>query len=133
MSTLLLRNARLLITMDDTGQTIPDGALFVRDKIIEWLGPTRDLSPAHLFADRIIDASDMVVLPGLIDTHHHLYQTLSCALAPDSALFDWPCLRGQWMCSILATGIWKLGVWGLKLEVTHAFSLSGYGPVHRSA
>ncbi len=89
MPTLLLRNARLLITMDDAGRTIPDGALFVRDNVIEWLGPTRDRPPEHLVADRIVDASDMVVLPGLVNTHHHLYQTLTRALAPDSVLFDW--------------------------------------------
>ena len=89
MATLLIRNARLLITMDDAGQTIPDGALFVRDNVIEWVGSTRDLSPTHLSADRTIDAADMVVLPGLINTHHHLYQTLTRAMAPDSGLFDW--------------------------------------------
>ncbi len=89
MTTLLLRNAQLLITMDDTGRTIPDGALFVRNNVIEWAGPTRDLGPAHLSADRIVDATDRVVLPGLVNTHHHLYQTLTRALAPDSGLFDW--------------------------------------------
>ncbi|MGH2593687.1 MAG: amidohydrolase family protein, partial [Anaerolineae bacterium] len=89
MSTLLLRNARLLITMDDAGRTIPDSALLVRDNVIEWVGSTRDLIQTHLSADRIIDATDRVVLPGLINTHHHLYQTLTRAMAPDSTLFDW--------------------------------------------
>jgi cytosine/adenosine deaminase-related metal-dependent hydrolase len=89
VTTLLIHNAQLLITMDDSGQTIPDGALFVRDNVIEWVGPTRDLGTAHQTADRIVDATDMVVLPGLVNTHHHLYQTLTRALAPDSGLFDW--------------------------------------------
>ena len=89
MSTLLLRNVRLLITMTDAGDIIPAAALFARDNVIEWLGPARDLPPACQSADRVIDASDRVVLPGLINTHHHLYQTLTRALAPDSALFDW--------------------------------------------
>jgi cytosine/adenosine deaminase-related metal-dependent hydrolase len=40
-------------------------------------------------ADRLITATDKVVLPGLINTHHHLFQTLTRALAPDSGLFNW--------------------------------------------
>ncbi|MCP4362352.1 MAG: 8-oxoguanine deaminase [Chloroflexi bacterium] len=89
MSTILLKNSRLLITMNDAGETIPNGALFVRDNVIVWVGVTDDLPDEYQTADRIIDASDKVVLPGLINTHHHLYQTLTRALAPDSGLFDW--------------------------------------------
>ncbi len=89
MSTILLKNARLLITMNDAGETIPNGALFVRDNVIAWVGATNDLPDEYQTAGRIIDASDKVVLPGLINTHHHLYQTLTRALAPDSGLFDW--------------------------------------------
>ena len=89
MSTILLKNARLLITMNDAGDTIPDGALFVRDRVIAWLGATDEIPDEYRTADRIIDAHDKVVLPGLVNTHHHLYQTLTRALAPDSALFPW--------------------------------------------
>lgn len=89
MTTILIRNTRLLITMNDAGQTIPNGALFVRDNVIEWVGDTAVIPPAYQSADRIIDASDKVVLPGLVNTHHHLYQTLTRALAPNSGLFDW--------------------------------------------
>ena len=69
--------------------TIPDGALFVRDNIIERVGPTAEL--ASLQADRVIDARGKVVLPGLVNTHHHLYQTLTRAMpaAQNAALFDW--------------------------------------------
>lgn len=89
MPTLLLRDARLLITVNGSLDTLPSASLFVRDNAIAWLGPTADLPDEFRAADRIIDASDMVVLPGLINTHHHLYQTLTRALAPDSVLFDW--------------------------------------------
>ncbi len=89
MTTCLVRNIHTLITMDDARRTILNGALFIRDNVIDWLGPTRDLPPDRRSADRIIDATDRVVLPGLVNTHHHLYQTLTRALAPDSALFDW--------------------------------------------
>jgi cytosine/adenosine deaminase-related metal-dependent hydrolase len=86
---LLLKNARLLITMDDQRTVIPDGALFATDHRIAWVGKSADIPPAYLSADRVIDCRDQVVLPGLVNTHHHLYQTLTRALAPDSGLFAW--------------------------------------------
>jgi cytosine/adenosine deaminase-related metal-dependent hydrolase len=89
MSTILIHHARQLITMNDAGSIIADGALFIRDNVITWLGPTADLPDAYRQADRIINARDKVMLPGLINTHHHLYQTLTRALAPNSGLFDW--------------------------------------------
>lgn len=89
MSSILLKNARLLITMNDAGETIPDGALFVQDNVIEWVGKSSEIPAGYATAVRTIDATDKVVLPGLVNTHHHLYQTLTRALAPDSALFPW--------------------------------------------
>ena len=88
MSTLLLKHARLLMTMDDEHRRIPDGGLYVRDNVITQVGPTAEL-PAE--ADVVIDARGMVVLPGLINTHHHLYQTLTRAVpaAQNVELFDW--------------------------------------------
>jgi len=88
MSTLLLKHARLLMTMDDEHRRIPDGGLYVRDNVITQVGPMAEL-PAE--ADVVIDARGMVVLPGLINTHHHLYQTLTRAVpaAQNVELFDW--------------------------------------------
>ncbi len=88
MGTLLVKNARLLVTMDEQRRKIPNGGLFVRDNVIEAVGPTPELPDE---ADRVIDASRMVVLPGLINTHHHLYQTLTRALpaVQNAELFDW--------------------------------------------
>ncbi len=88
MSTLLLKNATLLVTLDDERRRISAGGLFVRDNVIEAVGPTAEL-PAT--ADRVLDAGGMVVLPGLVNTHHHLYQTLTRAVpaAQDAVLFDW--------------------------------------------
>ena len=86
MSTLLLKNAKLLITMDPQRRQIENGGLFVRDFVIEQVGPSAEL-PAS--ADRVIDARGMAVLPGMVNTHHHLYQTLTCCLAQDDGLFNW--------------------------------------------
>lgn len=88
MSTLLARNARVLALMDDAGTEIRDGALFCRDGMIEQVGPSADLPST---ADEIIDLSDHVVIPGLVNTHHHLCQNLTRAVpaAQDAPLFGW--------------------------------------------
>ncbi|HOT90478.1 MAG TPA: 8-oxoguanine deaminase [Anaerolineae bacterium] len=89
MSTLLLKNATLLVTMDDERRRILNGSLFVRDNVIEAVGTTAEVGRRH--ADHIIDATNMVILPGLVNTHHHLYQTLTRAVpaAQDATLFQW--------------------------------------------
>ena len=86
MSTLLIRNAHVLVTMD--GREIDNGGLYARDGWIENVGPTDDI-PA--VADEMIDLSGHIVLPGLVNTHHHLYQTLTRAYpgAQDVGLFEW--------------------------------------------
>jgi 8-oxoguanine deaminase len=88
MTTLLVRNAALLITMDSMRREIPDGGLFARDGFIEQVGPTAELPST---ADQIIDLSGSLVLPGLVNTHHHFYQTLTRAVpaAQDANLFTW--------------------------------------------
>jgi 8-oxoguanine deaminase len=88
LPTLLVKRADLLATMDNHQRCITGGGLFVRDNVIERIGPIDEL-PSE--ADRVIDAQGMVVLPGLINTHHHLYQTLTRAVpaAQDATLFGW--------------------------------------------
>jgi cytosine/adenosine deaminase-related metal-dependent hydrolase len=88
MSTLLVRNATVISTMDDERSEIVDGAIFARDGWIEQIGPTGDLPSS---ADEVLDTTNHVVLPGLVNTHHHLYQTLTRAVpaAQDAGLFDW--------------------------------------------
>ncbi len=86
MSTLLLKHADLLVAMDAARRRIPDGGLFIRDNAIVQVGPTAELPET---ADRVIDARGRIVLPGLVNTHHHLYQTLTRCVAQDSVLFDW--------------------------------------------
>lgn len=88
MTTTLVRHASLLVTMDADRREIEDGGLFLRDNVIETVGPTADLPPT---ADHVIEAQDRVVLPGLVNTHHHLYQTLTRALpgAQNAGLFTW--------------------------------------------
>ncbi|MBN2389027.1 MAG: 8-oxoguanine deaminase [Anaerolineales bacterium] len=88
MATLLVKNATLLVTMDDHQREIDAGGLFIRDGFIEQVGLTAEL-PAS--ADEVLDLSGHLVLPGLVNTHHHFYQTLTRAVpaAQDANLFHW--------------------------------------------
>lgn len=88
MTTLLIKHALVLVTMDEARREIPDGGLFVRDNVIERVGPTRDL-PSQ--ADEVIDLSGHVVLPGLVNTHHHMYQSLTRVIVDgqNKELFGW--------------------------------------------
>ncbi|MEN2675958.1 8-oxoguanine deaminase [Herbaspirillum huttiense] len=86
--TLLIRNARVLVTMNEGREEIASGALYIRGKVIEQVGKTEDLPQE---ADEVIDASHHVVIPGLINTHHHMYQSLTRAIpsAQNGELFNW--------------------------------------------
>jgi cytosine/adenosine deaminase-related metal-dependent hydrolase len=88
MPTLLVRNAHLLVTMDDARREIAGGSLFARDGVIESVGPA-DTLPAT--ADEVIDARGQVVIPGLVNTHQHMFQTLTRVIRPaqDCELFEW--------------------------------------------
>lgn len=88
MTTLLVRNTTLLATMDDHRREIPLGGLFIRDGFIEQVGPTQELPNE---ADEILDLNGHILLPGLINTHHHFYQTLTRVVpaAQDANLFNW--------------------------------------------
>ena len=88
MSTLLVKNASLLATFNAKGEEIESGGLFARDGFIEQIGSSADLPQE---ADEILDLSGHILLPGLINTHHHFYQTLTRAVpaAQDANLFNW--------------------------------------------
>jgi 8-oxoguanine deaminase len=88
MATLLAKNAALLVTFDGQRREISQGGLFIRDGWIEQVDSTDKLPKA---ADEVVDLEDHLVLPGLINTHHHLYQTLTRVIpaAQDADLFDW--------------------------------------------
>ena len=88
MTTLLARHAQIVVTMDDERREIRSGGLFARDGIIEAVGPDEAL-PAT--ADTILDLTGQILLPGLVNGHHHLDQVLTRAIpaAQNANLFDW--------------------------------------------
>ncbi len=89
--TLLIRHARHIATLDDARTEWRDASILVRGNRIEAIGPAADLPDT---ADEVIDASQHLVVPGLVNTHHHMFQSLTRAIpaVQDAELFGW--LRG---------------------------------------
>src|SRR5829696_4999274 len=85
---LLITDAELVATVDDTRREIPGGWVAVTGGAVSGLGGPGDPTPE---ASRTIDARGCLVTPGLVNTHHHLYQNLTRAFAPalTGGLFDW--------------------------------------------
>ena len=85
----------MLVTMDEQRREIPDGALLVRDQVIEAVGTTAELTErlnrSGETPDEILNLSGHVLLPGLINTHHHMSQSLIRAVptAQNQGLYGW--------------------------------------------
>ncbi|MEO6854905.1 MAG: 8-oxoguanine deaminase [Rhodoferax sp.] len=109
MPTLLIHNADCIATLDDSRRELHQGYVFIRDGKIESLGAAADLPPDLLHsADEVINATGHLVIPGLVNTHHHMYQSLTRAIpqVQNAELFGW--LRGLYP-------IWA----GLTPEMVH--------------
>jgi 8-oxoguanine deaminase len=86
---ILIHNARLVAVMDDARTRLPDGWVLIQGERIASVGS--GALPAGLTVDRFLDARGKVVLPGLVNTHHHLPQTLTRNLpaVQEAPLFRW--------------------------------------------
>ncbi len=113
MASLLMKNARYLVTCDQDDRVLEGADLRIEDGRITHLGP---LGPHAPQADQVIDVSHCIVYPGLINTHHHLYQTFSRNLpqVQNLELFDWLTALYE---------IWK----NLDSEIVYYSTLVGLG------
>ena len=111
MRTLLIRNIQSLVSCDEKDTVYEHADLYAEDGKIAAIGPNLDKK-----ADKIIDGSSMLCYPGLVNTHHHLYQQFSRNLpqVQNMELFDW--LKTLYE-------IWK----NLNEEVVYYSSLTGLG------
>ena len=87
MGTLVVKNIHTLVTMDDQRREIQDGALVIQDGVITFVGKTADLPQVQ--ANETLILNRHVVTPGLINTHHHMYQSLTRVIAQQEELFNW--------------------------------------------
>ena len=116
-STLLLKNALVIATMDDEQREIANGSVFIRGNRVEAVGPASELPST---ADKVIDMTGHVLIPGLINTHHHMFQSLTRALpaAQDAELFDWLTQNCNW--SVAHVGVEEID----RLNIYHASHLA---------
>ena len=112
---LLIKNIRSLVTCDKEDNVFKNVNLYSENGVIKYIG--EDIFEA----DEVIDGKDMIVYPGLINTHHHLYQTFTRNLpkVQNMELFDW---------LITLYEIWK----GLDSETIRYSSLVGMGELMKS-
>jgi cytosine/adenosine deaminase-related metal-dependent hydrolase len=85
---LVVRNALLVATMDEQRREIPGGWVAITNGLVSAVGSSSQEPPV---AREVIDATDCLVTPGLVNTHHHIYQNLTRAYPPmtDKPLFGW--------------------------------------------
>jgi cytosine/adenosine deaminase-related metal-dependent hydrolase len=85
---VLVRNARLVATMDADRRELAGGWVLIDGGFITGVGASTDPEPP---ADDVLDATDCLVTPGLVNGHHHMYQNLTRAWPPmtDKPLFGW--------------------------------------------
>lgn len=110
LKSILIKNAKAIVTMDKDDSLLNGKNIFIRGNEIKYIGE-------EVFeADEVIDGSSMFVYPGLINTHHHLYQTFTRNLpqVQKMELFDWLTALYE---------IWK----GLNPEIIYYSSLTGMG------
>lgn len=91
MPTLLIHNIHTLSTQNDAGREWRDAAVFVQDGLIVWVGPQTDLPTGLREAEEMMDGRHLLVVPGLINTHHHMFQSLTRAIpaVQNAQLFSW--------------------------------------------
>lgn len=86
--TLVVKHADVLVTMDGARRELRDAGLYVEDNRIVAVGPSAELPEQ---ADEVLDLRGHLVIPGLVNTHHHMYQSLTRAIpaAQNAELFGW--------------------------------------------
>ncbi len=126
MSRLLIHDCDVVVTMDDAGSEIAGGSVMIEDGSISWVGP--GIPDGAGGAERI-DGRGSVAIPGLVNTHHHLYQTLTRARAQDQGLFGWlrelyPVWAGldeEWERAAAHAGLAELALSGCTTTTDHHY------------
>ena len=80
-STTLFTHISQLVTQNDALGDIPEAAMLVKGNVIAWVGPMAQLPEEAAAAAATVSLAGCVVIPGLVNTHHHTYQTLTRCIA----------------------------------------------------
>jgi len=112
--------------MDDAGKELPGGSILIDDGVITWVGPG---DPPEAGGVEVVDGRGLIAIPGLINVHHHLYQSMTRARAQDQGLFGWltqlyPVWAGvdlPWMRAAAAVGLAELALSGCSTTTDHHY------------
>jgi len=123
---VLITSCDWVVTMNGTGTEIPGGSLLFDDGVITWVGTGE---PAASDGARRVNGRSTIALPGLINSHHHLYQTLTRARATDQGLFGWlralyPVWAGideEWTRAAARVGLAELALSGCATTTDHHY------------
>lgn len=124
-SPLLIEGCEVVVTMDDDGTEIVGGSILIEDGAITWVGAGRPPTEP----DRRLDGRGTVAVPGLVNTHHHLYQVLTRSRAQDRDLFGWltelyPVWAGldaEWVRVAARVGLAELALSGCTTTTDHHY------------
>lgn len=128
MSRLLVSGCEAVVTMDDAGTEWAGGSILVEEGVIRWVGA--GVPPAaRLAGTEVLDGRGCVAIPGLVNAHHHLYQTLTRARAQEHGLFGWltelyPVWAGldaEWVRVAAAAGLAELAFSGCSTSTDHHY------------
>jgi cytosine/adenosine deaminase-related metal-dependent hydrolase len=123
---ILLEGCRSVVTMDDAGSELENASILIDGGTISWVGTGRP--PVREQPDTI-DGQGLVALPGLINTHHHLYQTLTRVRAQEGGLFDWlrelypvwATIDADWERTAAEVGLAELALSGCSTTTDHHY------------
>jgi cytosine/adenosine deaminase-related metal-dependent hydrolase len=126
MSTVLIRDCEVVATMDGRGTEHAGGSILIDDGVVTWVGSGK--APAREGAE-VIDGRGTVAVPGLVNTHHHLYQTMTRTRAQESGLFDWlrelypvwAKLDAEWVHTAALVGLAELALSGCSTVSDHHY------------
>jgi cytosine/adenosine deaminase-related metal-dependent hydrolase len=123
---ILIDRCTVIATMDDAGTEIFGGSILLDQGKIAWVGQGRPEGEEKV---EVLDARGLVAIPGLVNTHHHLYQTLTRARAQDQGLFGWleelypvwARLDVEWERAAAGIGLAELALSGCSTTVDHHY------------
>ena len=125
MTGILIESCEVVVTMDDAGSEVAGGSVLIDDGQITWIGT----GPPPAAASDVVDGRGTVALPGLVNTHHHLYQTLTRVRAQDQGLFGWltelyPVWAGldaEWESAAAGVALAELALSGCSTSTDHHY------------
>jgi len=123
---ILIEGCRVVVTMDDAGTELENASVLIDGGVIAWVGQGRP--PVREQPD-VIDGRGLVALPGLVNTHHHLYQTLTRVRAQEGGLFDWlrelypvwATIDADWERTAAEVGLAELALSGCSTTTDHHY------------